>query len=354
MLERDRGETLDWLNSVIAAVPEKHRAAFLDGILPDQSEDGTFHPNAELRDGSEIDGALKDIVELLGDSIRERLLHEGLAGTEVMVRGSQELEPLIANTRNVLKKRASLSPPPPELRQPSLAMFRWLAQERRWDDLADALPVFTLDSDGSERVSKTSASAAAILAPRELWPEAAQSYWDAFPSGTVLIGDYASLLDAELWREAAENEVVVTDLLWTQEAELSDLEQYTRDLELEGDEHSAGAPVRVSELALVGTEAFYNAVRGSRERAARFLQFILNYVVEADPSWRETGAGGVRMRRGARHHSMRVAGLDARPGMGAAAPGRARAAQRREPRAPDKARRTARRRGDARRACRIP
>ena len=171
-------------------------------------------------------------------------------------------------------------------------MFSWLAAERRWDDLADAFPVFTLDGDESERVSKTSASAASILVPRELWPEGAQPYWNAFPNGSVLVADYAPLLGDELWKEATANEVVITKLLWTEETELTNLEKYTRDLELEGDEHSAVDEIRVSQLALVGTEGFYNAVRGSRERAARFLQFILNYVVDADPSWRESAEVG--------------------------------------------------------------
>ncbi len=93
--------------------------------------------------------------------------------------------------------------------------------------------------------------------------------------------DYASLLDSSSWSEAAANGVLVTDLLWSEEEELADLEKYTLDLELEGDGHSAASPVEVGKLAFIGTE-FHEALRGSRERAARFLQFILDYVVDAD------------------------------------------------------------------------
>src|SRR5262249_53877356 len=110
--------------------------------------------------------------------------------------------------------------------------------------------------------------------------------WDAFPRGSVLVDDYASLLDSSSWSEAAANGVLVTELLWREGEELTDIASYTVDLELEGDEHGAAAAVEVGKLAFIGTE-FYEALRGSRERAARFLQFILDYVVGADDSWKE-------------------------------------------------------------------
>jgi len=102
----------------------------------------------------------------------------------------------------------------------------------------------------------------------------------------VLVDDYASKLDGSSWSEAAANGVLGTKLLWREEEELADLATYTVDLELEGDGHAAASPVEVGKLAFIGTE-FYEALRGSRERAARFLQFILDYVVDADDSWKQ-------------------------------------------------------------------
>jgi hypothetical protein len=166
-------------------------------------------------------------------------------------------------------------------------MFQWLAVEGLWEDLKDAIPVYTLDGDGTEMVSKTSARAAALLAPRELWPEKSRTYWDAFPRGSVLSDDYASLLDSSSWSEAAANKVVVTQLLWSEEVELTDLEKYTRARELEGDGHAATSPIEVTKLTFIGTE-LYEALRGSRERAARFFQFILDYVIDADDSWKQS------------------------------------------------------------------
>jgi hypothetical protein len=102
----------------------------------------------------------------------------------------------------------------------------------------------------------------------------------------VLSDDYAPLLDSSSWSEAAANGVLVTELLWLEKEELTDLATYTIDLELDGDGHSTASPVEVGKLAFIGTE-FYEALRGSRERAARFLQLILDYVVDADESWKQ-------------------------------------------------------------------
>ena len=213
-------------------------------------------------------------------------MHQDIAGTETMIRRVEQRDPLVASAKDLLKKRASATPHAPEFRAACLTMFQWLAAERLWEDLKDAMPVYTLDDDDAETVSKTSARAVALLAPRELWPEEARAYWDAFPKGSVLSDDYASLLDSSSWSEAAANEVVVTDLVWSEEAELTDLEKYTHDLELEGDGHSAASPIQVGNLAFVGTE-LYEALRGSRERAARFFQFVLDYVVDADDLWKK-------------------------------------------------------------------
>jgi hypothetical protein len=142
-----------------------------------------------------------------------------------------------------------------------------------------------LDSDETEMVSKTSARGT-LLAPRELWPDEAQPYWDAFPRGSVLVDDYAFLLDSSTWSEAAANGVLVTHLLWSEEEELAELEKYTLNPDLEGDGHTAASRVEVGKLAFIDS-IFYEALRGSRERAARFLQFILDYVVDADESWKQ-------------------------------------------------------------------
>ena len=284
-LELERTETVAWLNRLIAAVAEAERAACLDGLVPDQTPEGTFRSSAELSRDTDIDDELKDVLETLDDPIRKRLVHEDIVGAETIIKRVQPRDPLVSSAKDRLKKQVPAKPEAPESRTACLTMFQWLAREGRWDDLKDGIPVYTLDSDETEMVSKTSARGP-LLAPRELWPDEAQRYWDAFPRGSVLIDDYASLLDSSSWSEAADKGVLVTDLLRSEEEDLTELEKYALNPDLEGDGHSAAAPVEIGKLAFIDS-IFYEALRGSRERAARFLQFILDYVVDADESWKQ-------------------------------------------------------------------
>ncbi|WP_316207559.1 sacsin N-terminal ATP-binding-like domain-containing protein [Bradyrhizobium sp. SZCCHNR3118] len=282
-LELERAETITWLNELISAVAEPHRATSLDGLIPDQTPEGTFRSSVELSRDTEIDDDLKNVLETLDDPIRKRLVHEDIIGAESIIKRVQLREPLVSNAKDRLKRQAQATSDAPEYRAACLTMFQWLAVEGRWDDLKDGIPVYTLDNDESEMVSKTSARGT-LLAPRELWPDEARPYWDAFPRGSVLSDDYAALLDSSSWSEAAANRVLVIELLWSEDQELAELENYTLALELEGDGHSAAAPVEVGKLAFIGTE-FQEALR-SRERAVRFLHFILDCVVGADDSWK--------------------------------------------------------------------
>ncbi len=284
-LELERVETVAWLNRLIGAVAESERPARLDGLIPNQTPEGSFCSSAELSRDTDIDDELKDVLEALNDPIRKRLVHEDVAGAETIIKRVQPRDLLVSSAKDRLKKHVPAEPEAPEFRTACLTMFQWLANEGRWDDLKDAIPVYTLDSDDTEMVSKTSARGA-LLAPRELWPDGAQPYWDAFPRGSVLANDYAALLDSSSWSEAAVNGVLVRELLWLEEEELTELEKYKSSLDLDGDGHSAASAVEVGKLAFIDS-TFYEALRGSRERAARFLQFILDYVVDADDSWKQ-------------------------------------------------------------------
>jgi hypothetical protein len=124
-----------------------------------------------------------------------------------------------------------------------------------------------------------------------LWPEKARRFWDAFPQASVLIDSYAGLLDENHWRAASQNKLVFRDLLWPSRVKLtnSDLEFLNLREELEGDEHTPKLDMRdisIGKLALVGTDGFLDSLRKNRERATRFMLFILEYVAVAGDSWR--------------------------------------------------------------------
>jgi hypothetical protein len=127
-LELEREETVAWLNRLIAAVAETERPTCLDGLIPDQTPEGTFRSSAELSRDTDIDDELKDVLETLGDSIRKRLVHEDIAGAETIIKRVQPRDPVVSSAKDRLKKQVPAKPEAAESRTASLTMFQWLAR----------------------------------------------------------------------------------------------------------------------------------------------------------------------------------------------------------------------------------
>ena len=287
-LALDIGRTLEWLNQLILSVPEDQRRLGLDGLFSDQTDVGTFRTFDKLVRDHGIDDELKNILEHLGEPIRERLLHRGVAGADRLITRVEKEEAVVSTTKDLLKKRlnqaAGISAS--GTRTACLSLFAWFAQRGRWSDLKDAMPVVTLDRDGDETLAKTSDRAPLLLIPRTFWPEQARAFWDAFPPGSVLVDDYRPLLDQHTWDAVSQNGIVLGNLIWLEKEEITDPDALGLQLELEGEGHTSKVELEISRMALVGSEFFYESVRKNRERAARFLLFLLEYAALADGSWR--------------------------------------------------------------------
>lgn len=285
-------EALEWMNELIAAFPESERRTTFDGLLADQT--GTFRPHAELsRDGG-IDEALKDALEALGEPLRRSLLHRDMRLMDAAIPRVEAEDRVVPRLKERLKKRADVSGAPTDatFRTTCLSAFQWFADRERWKDLQDSFPVFTLDREGIEALQRTASGGPKLLAPRTVWPEPARAFWDAFPPRTVLADDYGPLLSPEVWSRIGAAGVLITDLVWPEHVDLTDeqLERLVVDRVLDGD-HAVKADgeqiIIVKRLALVRSEEFYESIRKSQERAARFLRFVLEYLATADPSWEQ-------------------------------------------------------------------
>lgn len=284
----DIGRTLEWLNQLILSVPEDQRRMSLDGLFPDQTDVGAFRTFDKLVRDHGIDDELKNILEHLGEPIRERLLHRGVAGADRLITRVEKEETLVSATKDLLKKRLNQAPgvSASGTRTACLSLFAWFAQRGRWNDLRDAMPVITLDRDGDEMLAKTLDRPPLLLIPLTFWPEQARRFWNAFPPGSVLVDDYGPLLDQPAWDAVAQNGIVLGNLIWSEKEEITDPDALGLQLELEGEGHTSKVEMEVSKMALVGSDFFYESVRKNRERAARFLLFLLEYAALADGSWR--------------------------------------------------------------------
>ena len=280
--------SLAWLNQLILTVPEDQRRISLDGLFPDQTDAGGFRTFDRLARDTGIDEHLKNILENLDEPIRERLLHRGVGDADRLITRVEKEETLVSATKELLKKRLRESSDIPEgrTRTACLSLFAWFAERGRWGDLKDSMPVITLDRDGKEILAKTSDRAPQLLLSKTFWPEKARPFWNAFPPGSVLVDDYAPLLDQVNWDATTQHGIVVGDLTWSEKAEITDVEQFGVDLELGGEGHALKAEIAITKMAFVGSEFFYDSLRKNKERAGRFLLFVLEYAALADDSWR--------------------------------------------------------------------
>ena len=221
---KDIGSSLEWVNRLILSVPEDQRRLCLDGLFPDQTGAGVFRTFDKLSRDNGIDENLKNTLEQLGESVRERLLHTGIVGADKLVTRVEKEETLVAAAKDFLKKRKASGISDAGTRAACLSLFAWFAKRGRWGDLKDSMPVVALDTDGSEVLAKTSDRAPQLLIPRTRWPKEAKPFWDAFPPGSVLVDDYAPLLDEDTWDATAQEGIVLGKLIWSERAEITDLE----------------------------------------------------------------------------------------------------------------------------------
>ena len=87
------------------SVPEDQRRISLDGLFPDQTHVGAFRTFDKLERDDGIDDELKNILEHLGEPIRERLLHRGVAGVDRLITRFEKEEVLVSAAKDLLKKR---------------------------------------------------------------------------------------------------------------------------------------------------------------------------------------------------------------------------------------------------------
>ena len=136
---------------------EAKRPACLDGVIPDQTPEGTFRPSSGLFRDTDIDYKLKDVLEALDYPIRSQLAHKDITGAEIIIKRVENRESLAPIAKDRLKQQMPAKYADPKFRTACLTMFQWLASEERWHDLKDAIPVYTLVNNETVTVNNIGA-----------------------------------------------------------------------------------------------------------------------------------------------------------------------------------------------------
>lgn len=252
-----------------------------NSILPDQNE--ILRKKKELYKDEGIDSDLKDICTNLGDDIRNHLLHPKVCSgvQNLLSRKSQQevLDQVLVKVKQISVSNSDVGV------QANVDLFDWLLRNDEFEYF-EGYPVLT----GKEKVfSLLSEEKEKLLAPKEIWNEKARVYFDLFPPDLVISSQYYEKNPQnDKWAELQDRKLILKDPLYYEKEKIrrEDLEYFVASSEKidEDKTHEITEDVQLSKIASLETKdkGIIDTIRGSKEKARKFLNFVIDYVVEAD------------------------------------------------------------------------
>lgn len=281
----DGFDEFDLLNDFYRLVIDMEQQGLFDrrSILPTQEGSLVKKPGL-LRDGG-INDQLKDISAELGKNLRTQLIHS-------------KVDVTVQNLLTTMKEADVLNDIIALIREPKAGdsqyfhanadLLDWLLEHDKLQ-LLDGLPLLTLDED--KFVTLRNANKEKPLAPKEIWPENSRNYVDLFPKEFVVSSKYLEKIDQRgKWDKLKGEGFILNEPLYTEEEKLSqeDLEFLLLSTEKLDEEMGHESPVvSLSQIAFIGTKdkGLIDTIRKSKERARKFLNFLFDFVIEADSCW---------------------------------------------------------------------
>lgn len=254
-----------------------------NNILPDQN--GVFRKKKELYHDEGISEDLKDICADLGDDVRNHLLHPKVC-TNIQNLLSSKTQEEVLDQVLVKVKQLSISGNDAGV-QANVDFFDWLLRNDQFEYL-EGYPVLT----GKENVfSLLSGEKEKLLAPKEVWNEKARAYFEIFPPDlTISSKYYEKNPHDDKWAELQDTNLILKDPLYyeCEKIRREDLEYFLLSSEKIDEEktHEIIDDVELSKIAFLETKdkGIVDTIRGSKEKARKFLNFVIDYIIEVDKS----------------------------------------------------------------------
>jgi len=289
----DGTDAYGWLNTffgLLVTADLTHLFSDL-ALLPNQNGEFLKRTFPLYRDGS-IDDDLKGIAEELGLSGRGELLASEIRTEKLTSILQEKSEAALLSECVVEVKRQSKSPDVTcdGFISQSKPLLAWIIRNEKWEEL-DEFPVVTrfgsavhasvhkLDSDPTGDVELP-------LCPSYAWSEKARPFVDLFPPRLVLTDQYAGEISVDMWSLVYDRGFVRTTPLFNTNERIKCFladESFSIDDDDENQVESV-EPVAISQLAFLrmSNQGVIDRIRGSRERAIQFVEFLLEFNLEED------------------------------------------------------------------------
>ncbi|HUV80571.1 MAG TPA: hypothetical protein VMW40_07115 [Candidatus Bathyarchaeia archaeon] len=280
-------DELNTLNAFYEILLEVEREGLFDSknILPNQN--GTFKKKPELLRDDGIDEKLKDISNKLEEDTRNLLLHSRISESIQNLLPTKKQDEVLNEVVSKIKRQPQ--PEGDQYLQANMELFKWLLEHDNIEYF-EGYPILSSKDNifawlGKENKEK-------LLAPKNVWNEIARDYDSLFPQDFIFSSlYYEEIAQKEKWDKLGDEGLILTNPLYKDEEKLSQevLESLllpSEELE-EEKEHEAADDVVVSKIAFLETQdkGIIATIRKSKDKARKFLDFLLKYVVEVDTQW---------------------------------------------------------------------
>jgi hypothetical protein len=274
---------IEWLNALFEQVPEQRLESLLRAcaLVPDQR--GKLRNIGDLRMDGGIDDELKDICAEIGHDVRAELLDRRVSD-KVKAQFLSVKGRMFSNEECLERALKTASQHVRDGNrtyvQGNAKLLRWMIEHQRSEKIID-YPVWA--NEGSRPLRKGDP----VLLPKTLWGEDSRPFYDVFDPNRLLDDGYEAVLTERHWDALRAADVLRQAVLSSEEFDQLDSSQ-VEDAISEDVDHKPVVPVSIAQvLFLKGDEGILAQLRKSKARARRFIEFLLKYVIKAEPSWLE-------------------------------------------------------------------
>ena len=278
---------IDWLNQLYQFLMDDGFDNEIRTLrfIPDQK--GFFRLLNETSRDTGIDEDLKNIAELLGDFIRQRLRDTRLTPlVQEIEAGNINNELVVSDIINRIRKRAAENPND-SFKEASVRLFAWIVNREDYSHLRN-FPVFAEDDKSGilpllylpNALSNTHFSLLP-LAPVRAWPEDLQPFKDLFPPNSILADAFfEAVSNPDAWQILSDQRLVnmVIRYLYTNKRQVN-LKEFSPDVDRDEGDHIAFID---SVTDIVKRAEIMDRVSNSRERAFLFWKFLTEWLIKND------------------------------------------------------------------------
>ena len=282
--ESDKAD--EFLQDFYSLLTDKFQGLLDKNILINQND--SFVSRKSAFSDINIDERLKDISKGFGQDLRDHLLRNDVPDHIRELVLPKTVDELL----NSLKMQvSSFDKDNNEYMDANVEFFAWLLDSGK----IELLEGYPLASQNNTAIKLTEAEPdARPLAPKEFWGENGAQFADVFQPELVVSSVYSKRIpEREKWAPLFKSHFLRVKPVYRISKQLKgdDLEKFcvpNDDMD-EQKEHAFSVPVRLSNIAHFSIEnrGIYDSVRKSKNKARKFIEFLFQYVLKEDASWRD-------------------------------------------------------------------